>query len=79
VNYLTARPSPKALIESMRNLGYDLASALADVIDNSISAKAKNITIDYAWNNSNPFILILDDGTGMSASKLFEAMTPGAI
>ena len=79
MNYLTARPSPKALIESMRNLGYDLASALADVIDNSISAKAKNITIDYAWNNSKPFILILDDGTGMSASKLFEAMTPGAI
>ena len=62
----------------MRNLGYDLASALADVIDNSISAKAKEVMVDYAWNDGTPFILILDDGIGMNATKLFEAMTPGA-
>ena len=62
----------------MRNLGYDLASALADVIDNSISAKAKDVMVDYAWNGGTPFILILDDGIGMNAAKLFEAMTPGA-
>ena len=73
-----ASPSPRALIQSMRNLGYDLASALADVIDNSISAKGKNIMVDYSWNDGSPFILIQDDGIGMDAAKLFEAMTPGA-
>ena len=54
------------MIESMRCLGYDLPSAIADIIDNSITARAKNINIDYAWNNGNPYIMILDDGEGMS-------------
>lgn len=72
------RPSPSALIESMRNLGYDLPSAIADIIDNSISANAKNIKIDYAWNNGDPYIIIIDDGDGMSEAKLDEAMTPGS-
>ena len=72
-----AEPSPSALIESMRNLGYDLPSALADIIDNSITAQAKEIHIDYGWNNGVPYVLILDDGNGMFESKLFEAMIPG--
>ncbi len=61
----------------MRNLGYDLPSALADIIDNSITAKAKKIHIDYGWENGVPYVLILDDGSGMPEDKLFEAMTPG--
>ena len=62
----------------MRCLGYDLPSAIADIIDNSITASAKNINIDYAWNNGDPYIMILDDGDGMSEEKLDEAMTPGS-
>jgi uncharacterized protein YoaH (UPF0181 family) len=74
----TASPSPSALIESMRNLGYDLPSALADIIDNSITAEANEIHIDYGWNEGRPYVLITDNGNGMSEDKLFEAMTPGA-
>ena len=73
-----ASPSPAALIESMRNLGYDLPSALADIIDNSITAEANQIHIDYGWNDGEPYVLIIDNGNGMSEDKLFEAMTPGA-
>ena len=62
----------------MRCLGYDLPSAIADIIDNSITAGAKNINIEYAWNNGDPYIMILDDGDGMSEEKLDEAMTPGS-
>ena len=47
---LEATPSASSLIESMRSLGYDLPSALADIIDNSITAKASKIEIDYGWN-----------------------------
>jgi len=73
-----ATPSPSSLIESMRNLGYDLPSALADIIDNSITAKASEIHIDYGWNDGEPYVLIIDNGDGMSEDKLLEAMTPGA-
>lgn len=73
-----ATPSASSLIESMRNLGYDLPSALADIIDNSITAKADEIHVDYGWNAGVPYVLIIDNGNGMSEEKLFEAMTPGA-
>ena len=62
----------------MRSLGYDLPSALADLIDNSITAKANQIKITYSWMNGDPYILISDNGLGMSYDKLKEAMTPGS-
>ena len=40
-------PHAPSLLESMRSIGYSLESALADLIDNSISAKAKQIKIEY--------------------------------
>ena len=36
-------PFAPALIESMRSLGYSFESAIADLIDNSISANAKKL------------------------------------
>lgn len=75
---LEAIPSASSLIESMRSLGYDLPSALADIIDNSITAKASRIQIDYGWNEGNPYVLIIDNGNGMSYDKLYEAMKPGS-
>ena len=38
-------PYAPSLIESMRSLGYSFSSAIADLIDNSISAKATRIDI----------------------------------
>jgi len=71
-------PNPVFLINSMRRIGYTLETALADIIDNSISAKAERISIQYRWNNGNPWIAILDDGCGMSGDKLMEAMRFGS-
>ncbi len=70
-------PFAPALIESMRSLGYSFSSAIADLIDNSISAGAKNIDI-IAEPGSNPSLIILDDGCGMSQDKLYEAMRYGS-
>ena len=70
-------PFAPALIESMRSLGYSFPAAIADLIDNSISAHATEIDI-LTEPNSNPFLVILDDGDGMSKEELYEAMRYGS-
>jgi hypothetical protein len=77
LNYLTDRiiinPNVGNLITSLRDIGYTFEIAVADVIDNSISANAKNIQI-IALNNPKPILGIFDDGKGMSNEELIEAM-----
>lgn len=70
-------PFAPTLIESMRSLGYSFPSAIADLLDNSISAKAKKITI-IAEPSSDPEMIIFDDGCGMSYDELYEAMRYGS-
>ena len=59
------KPKASALILSMRSIGYSLNNAVADIIDNSISAKASKIEIICSWDGNEPFIEIRDDGIGM--------------
>jgi len=70
-------PNPSSLIYSLRNIGYTLKSAIADIIDNSITAKAPNVSVDFRWNNGDPWLAISDDGHGMSAENLTDAMRFG--
>jgi len=74
---LELRPRASALVESLRDIGYSLATALADVVDNSIAASARNIRIMAATHEDYPAIGVVDDGTGMSEEELLEAMRPG--
>jgi len=76
--YENAPPRADAMIASMRAIGYDLSMAIADLIDNSIFAKAKNIIVKYHWAGPDSWIYILDDGTGMTEEKLKEAMILGS-
>lgn len=71
-------PKAIAMINTFRAFGYNLQTAIADIIDNSISAKAQNVWINYEWKGSESWVKIKDDGEGMDASKLIEAMTPGS-
>lgn len=73
-----AKPRPKSTINSYRSFGYNLPTAIADIIDNSISANAKEVHIEYKWNGKDSFISILDDGSGMNKEELIIAMTPGS-
>ena len=66
-----------AMIESLRGLGYSTATALADIVDNSISARATTVHIDFTWNGHNSRITILDNGRGMSDGELEGAMRLG--
>ena len=63
-------PDPVSLLESTRNLGYSIEEAISDLIDNSITAKAKNITYEFHWNFGVPFFLLKDDGIGMSNDNM---------
>lgn len=65
------------MLESLRGLGYTAASALADIVDNSISAGAFNVDIWLSWDGVASRVTILDDGRGMSDSELEKAMRLG--
>lgn len=66
-----------SLIENFRAFGYSLPDALADIIDNSIAAGAKNVWIRFTWKSDKSFISITDDGSGMTKDDLVEALRPG--
>lgn len=70
-------PEPGILIESLRDIGYSFNSALADIIDNSISANASHIDV-LAIPADDFYVSIIDNGVGMSASELRKAMRLGS-
>ena len=70
-------PRASVLIESLRDIGYSLPTAIADVVDNSIAAGARRIDIFAKTHSRTPAIGILDDGSGMTRSELLEAMRLG--
>lgn len=70
-------PFAPSLIESMRSLGYSFESAIADIVDNSISANADKIDIKVSLENK-PYIIIFDNGCGMNKIELEEAMRYGS-
>ena len=57
---------PVDLLESQRNLGYSLEQAVSDLIDNSITAGAKEISYECLFNDGEPVFLLKDSGRGMS-------------
>ncbi|MDE0128864.1 MAG: ATP-binding protein [Gammaproteobacteria bacterium] len=71
-------PSASSLSESLRDLGYSLETAIADLIDNSISARANFIEILCDLSQSDPALAIIDNGRGMTADELFAAMRHGS-
>lgn len=73
-----ATPHASSLIESLRDIGYTLSTALADIIDNSITAGASAVHIRADTLNDDPSIAIIDNGSGMSQAELVEALRLGS-
>ena len=71
-------PRASVLVESLRDIGYSLQTAVADVIDNSLAAGARKIELLADTHGEIPAIGILDDGSGMTEAELLEAMRPGS-
>jgi len=77
--FISNPPDSAALMESARSFGnYDLPSAISDLIDNSITAKATEVDVNCRWNEGVPEVRVLDNGHGMSASELKNAMRPAS-
>ena len=70
-------PDPISLLESMRAVGYSVETAIADLVDNSISARSDLVEIKYDASD-DPFVAILDNGCGMSPDELTNAMRHGS-
>ena len=75
----TKKLAPRAsiLIESLRDVGYSLPTAVSDIIDNSIAARASHIRLFSNTNADQSAIAIIDDGVGMDKTDLLEAMRLG--
>lgn len=71
-------PNAAALIESLRDIGYTMSTAIADIIDNSLTAQSRNVSIRVHADPEDAAIGIVDDGNGMTAAELMEAMRPGS-
>lgn len=71
-------PSARRLITSLRDMGYDFAQAVADVVDNSIEAKATQVDVDVEFDGDESWVRIVDNGHGMTPAELREAMRYGS-
>ena len=75
MKYQNTNPNPASLLSSLRDIGYNIETAIEDLIDNSITAKARKIEIRMIWNKGEPWMALLDNGIGLSSSELVNAMT----
>jgi Histidine kinase-, DNA gyrase B-, and HSP90-like ATPase len=81
INYsetINAEPEASSMIETFRAYGYSFDTALADIVDNSITAGAKKISLRYNWDEGEKWFAIQDDGHGMTDEELVQAMRPGS-
>ncbi len=70
-------PSAATLIVGMRDIGYSFKTAVADIIDNAISAGASEIVVLADFACEEPYVAFVDNGVGMTVDELREAMRPG--
>jgi hypothetical protein len=71
-------PDAAPLINSLRAIGYSIETSIADIVDNSIDAKATLIKIDMVWENEKSYVRIQDNGFGMDEQTLVQAMKIGS-
>jgi len=71
-------PSAASLTASMRDLGYSLETAVADLVDNSISAGAGKVDVICDVNSKDPSLAVIDDGSGMDEDEILAAMRHGS-
>ena len=72
------KPTADVLMFSMRAMGYSFESAVADIIDNSISALASNVQVRFPVDPADCYVVICDNGIGMNRQELFDAMKYGS-
>ena len=67
-------PPSTNLIKALGSSGYTIESAIADIVDNSISNGASRIDVSFERNGPNSYIEVSDNGNGMNKPDLQNAM-----
>lgn len=67
-------PEAESTFEGHRAFGYDLPTALADLVDNALTARARRVWLDFVWDGPASTITATDDGGGMTEPELVTAM-----
>jgi len=75
--FIDMSPDPQSHIKTLMRIGYTLPSAVADILDNSITAGCRSVEIYSPPSLDAPLISILDDGCGMDADELIKNMQIG--
>lgn len=71
-------PSAARLTDSLRDIGYDFSSAIADLVDNSITAEATEVNVVIEFDGAASRVFISDNGRGMTINGLTEALRFGS-
>jgi hypothetical protein len=74
----SAAPSAARLTSSLRDIGYDFVSAVADLIDNSIAAGATDVAVEIEFAGPDSKVYIADNGFGLNARGMTEALRFGS-
>lgn len=69
-------PQAGLLLQSLRSVGYSEEAAVADIVDNAISADASEIHINFDWENR--IVSVIDNGIGMGREELYKNMQIGS-
>ncbi|OMD05186.1 ATP-binding protein [Paenibacillus sp. FSL R5-0636] len=78
MNIILTQPSATPVIQALRSLGYNAGTAIADLVDNSIDAKASKIVLEFKYLRNDGAIIISDNGSGMDEEMLQMAMNIGS-
>jgi hypothetical protein len=78
MNVIKTEPSAAPVIHALRSIGYNPSTAVADLVDNSLDAKASVICINFEYNELDGMVTITDNGTGMNEEMLQTAMNIGS-
>lgn len=78
MGFRNAPPLAGSMLESLRGLGYAPTTALADLVDNSITANAREVSIHLEWKGPDSWVRIVDNGDGMDDAALEAGMRLGA-
>lgn len=70
-------PSAARTVRTLRDIGYQLPQAIADLVDNSIAAGANEVAVDLQFEGRHSWIRVADNGSGMNGPTLTEAMRYG--
>lgn len=76
---LVNEPNAPRLIFGLRDTGYNVRTAAADIIDNSIAAKADKINVEIVLrSDGRKLVYFGDNGDGMDVEGIWQAMRYGA-